>query len=236
MSNYSYDASTSRDRGLSKFFAQTYMKMGLGLFISVAVGFLMYKTVSLQVLSAATNPILVLISGIIQIVLAISIANKAYTGNASGATFMFILYSVLNAITFVSIFAIYNAELILQAFAVTGITFVCMSVYGYTTKRNLSAWGNFLFGTLIGILVASLLNLFLHSGILGLFINLVTVVIFAGYMAYDTQLMRNAYYSTSDPSMLAGLSTYWALQIYMDIVNMFINILQILGIFSSDDN
>ena len=233
MSNYSYDA-TSRDQGLSRFFAQTYMKMGLGLFISFAVGLFLYKSLPITMLAATMNPIVILIAGIVQVILALSIANKSYSGNASSAMTMFIIYSVLNAITFVSIFAIFDAMLIIQAFAVTGITFVCMSIYGYTTKRNLSAWGNFLFGSLIGIIVVSLLNLFLHSSGLGFFVNIFTVIIFAGYMAYDTQFMRNAYYSTNDPAMLNGLSTFWALQIYMDIINMFINILQILGIM--DDN
>ena len=235
MSN-SYNASASRDAGLSKFCAQTYLKMGIGLFISFGVGLLMYKTLPLHILAATTNPILVTIAGIIQIVLVISLSSKAYKGHAKQAMWMFVLYSALNALTFVPIFAIYDAQLILQAFFVTGVTFVGMSAYGYTTKRNLSAWGNFLLGSLIGILIALLLNLFLQSSILSLFVSLVAVVIFAAYMAYDTQLMRKSYYATTDSSLLNGLSTFWALQLYMDIINMFIYVLRILGIFSSDDN
>lgn len=234
MNNYTYDVS-SQQKGLSRFFAQTYLKMGIGLFISMATGLIMWKFLPVEYLNVVVNPMLVIVAGIIEIILALSIRTKAFNGNSSQAMGMFIAYSILNAIVFVPVFAIYSIKLIIEAFAITALSFVGMSILGYTTKKDLSAWGNFLFMALIGGLIAMLINLFFHNPFIYFIVNMAMILVFALYMAFDTQYMRKSYYEVNDEQMLNGLSTFWALQLYMDIVNMFINLLQVLGMFSDND-
>lgn len=225
----------SKSTTMNQFFAKTYLKMGLGLLISVAAGLALALVAPMQTLSIYSNPMIALVLGIVEIVLVLMIGRRSYSGNSSSAMMLFVLYSLINGLTFTVVFAAFSVEAILVAFGATGVTFLIMSVYGRTTKRDLSPLSNFAFGFLIGILVVSLINIFLHSTGLMWLTSIASVLIFSIYMALDTQQMKVAYTAAPDEAYLNGLSTFWALQLYMDIVNMFINLLQILAL-ASDDN
>ena len=149
---------------------------------------------------------------------------------ASQATGTFILYSGLNGITFSFIFLAYTASSITSAFMVTAGTFGAMSLYGYATKKDLTSWGSFLFMGLIGLVIASLVNMFLHNPALTWITTYAGVLIFVGLTAYDTQKIKmmnvlgNEGTDEDQKEAIIG-----ALTLYLDFINLFLMILRIMG-------
>src|ERR1700733_13505482 len=141
------------------------------------------------------------------------------------AVFAFLLYSFLNGLTLASIFMVYTATSIVTTFLVTTIVFGIMAVYGYTTNRDLTSIGNLAIMALIGVIVASLVNLFLKSTIFSYILSYLSIVIFIGLTAYDTQKIKEIE-SYSDNKNLGILG---ALTLYLDFINIFLNLLRILG-------
>ncbi len=140
-------------------------------------------------------------------------------------------YSVLIGLSLTPIFLIYTGESIARTFFVTAGTFGAMSLYGYTTKRDLTGFGSFMVMGLIGLLVASVVNIFLHSSALMFAISVIGVVIFIGLTAWDTQKLKNMYYQMSGSSseMVAKMSILGALNLYMDFINIFLYLLRFMG-------
>ncbi len=152
-------------------------------------------------------------------------------GRMSAATLqaMFWGFAVAMGLSLSTIFLQYTDTSIAQAFFATAASFAALSLYGYTTKRDLSAFGTFLLMGLVGLIVASLLNLWFQSGALALVISLVGVVLFAGLTAYDTQRTKSLYAQvagTADEKRVVIMS---ALSLYLDFINMFLFILRIFG-------
>jgi FtsH-binding integral membrane protein len=129
-----------------------------------------------------------------------------------------------------SIFLVYTTASIVQALFITTAAFGALSLYGYTTKRSLSAMGSFLIMGLFGLIIASIVNLFLASGMLAFLISVVGVGIFAGLTAYDTQMLKSMFlqgaYTREEGEKLA---INGALTLYLDFINLFIMLLQLLG-------
>ncbi len=151
--------------------------------------------------------------------------------SASTAQMVFYGFSALMGLSISYIFAVYTGVSIAQTFLVTAISFAGLSLYGYTTKRNLSAMGSFLMMGLIGLIVASIVNIFLASSALQFAISVIGVLIFAGLTAYDTQNIKNTYLqlAQSDRDFLGKAAILGALQLYLDFLNMFMFLLQFLG-------
>lgn len=151
--------------------------------------------------------------------------------STSTAQMVFYGFSALMGLSISYIFAVYTGVSIAQTFLVTAISFAGLSLYGYTTKRNLSAMGSFLMMGLIGLIVASIVNIFLASSALQFAISVIGVLIFAGLTAYDTQNIKNTYLqlAQSDSDFLGKAAILGALQLYLDFLNMFMFLLQFLG-------
>lgn len=146
------------------------------------------------------------------------------------ATLLFILYSVINGVTLSAIFLAYTASSIAQVFFITAGTFAVMSIYGYTTKKDLSSWGNLLFMALIGIIIASVANFFLKSDMLSLIVSYIGVIIFVGLTAYDTQKIKELLYEYGDEGEGGQkIALLGALSLYLDFINLFIYLLRIFG-------
>lgn len=146
------------------------------------------------------------------------------------ATLLFILYSVINGVTLSAIFLAYTASSIAQVFFITAGTFAAMSIYGYTTKKDLSSWGNLLFMALIGIIIASVANFFLKSDMLSLIVSYIGVIIFVGLTAYDTQKIKELLYEYGDEGEGGQkIALLGALSLYLDFINLFIYLLRIFG-------
>jgi len=146
------------------------------------------------------------------------------------ATFLFLLYSVLNGLTFSVIFLIYTASSIGSTFFITAATFGVMSLYGYTTKRDLTSMGNLLFMALIGLVIASLVNLFLDNTVLYWITTYAGVLIFVGLTAWDTQKIKQmglADFGTAENMQKGALMG--ALSLYLDFINLFLFLLRLFG-------
>jgi hypothetical protein len=143
---------------------------------------------------------------------------------------LFALYSVLNGVTLSAIFLIYTSGSIASTFFVCSAMFFGMSLYGWTTKADLSKWGNILFMALIGIVIASLVNLFLRSDAMSYIISFVGVIVFTGLTAYDTWKLKEAQEQLGgNEVMVRKLGLLGALTLYLDFVNLFLMLLRLFG-------
>jgi uncharacterized protein len=152
--------------------------------------------------------------------------------SAAGAQLYFYVYAALMGISLSSIFLVFTGESIAQTFLITAIAFAGLSLYGYTTKKDLSGMGTFLMMGLIGLIVAMIVNIFLASSALAFAISVIGVLIFAGLTAYDTQSIKTEYVEHAvhgDQEWLGKSAIMGALRLYLDFINMFMFLLQFLG-------
>ena len=146
------------------------------------------------------------------------------------ATLLFVLYSVINGALFSSIFLVYTMSSIASVFFITAGTFGVMALVGYTTKKDLSSMGKILFMALIGIIIATIVNIFLKSSGLEMIVSYLGVLIFVGLTAYDTQKIKNMLLMAPDASEASQkIALLGALNLYLDFINLFIYLLRIFG-------
>ncbi len=140
-------------------------------------------------------------------------------------------FATLMGLSLSTIFLAYTGESIARVFFITAGTFGAMSIYGYTTKRDLTGWGSFLFMGVIGIIIASLVNIFfLESSALQMAISVIGVLLFVGLTAYDTQRIKNTYYQIAGHGeAMAKATIMGALSLYLDFINLFIMLIQLFG-------
>ena len=152
--------------------------------------------------------------------------------SAATAQLVFYVYAALVGLSLSFIFAVFTGVSITQTFLVTAIAFAGLSLYGYTTKKDLSGMGTFLMMGLIGLIVASIVNIFLASSAVAFAISVIGVLIFAGLTAYDTQSIKNSYIAHAqmgDQEWLQKSAIMGALNLYLDFINMFMFLLQFMG-------
>lgn len=154
---------------------------------------------------------------------------RIHAMSVSGAQLAFWAFAVVMGLSMASIFLVFTATSIARVFFITAATFGAMSLYGYTTKRDLSQWGTFLLMGLIGVIIASLVNIFLASSMLHLVASIAGVIVFVGLTAYDTQAIKEEYYEGDAPELAARKAIYGALRLYLDFINMFVLLLQFFG-------
>ena len=158
------------------------------------------------------------------------ISFRIYKMSVAGAQFAFWLFAAAMGLSLSSIFLVYTGESITQVFFVTAAAFGGLSLYGYTTKRDLSGWGSFLIMGVIGIIIAALVNLFLQSSALQFAISVTGVLVFAGLTAYDTQRIKDGYHELmGDMTATSKAAIMGALSLYLDFINMFMLLLQLFG-------
>lgn len=146
------------------------------------------------------------------------------------ATAAFAVYSLLNGVTLSPIFLVYTGESITSTFFITAATFGTMAVFGYTTKRDLSSWGSYLMMALIGLIIASLVNMFVGSSLLMWVVSYLGVLIFVGLTAYDTQRIKEMIaQSVGDEEQTKKVALLGALNLYLDFINLFIYLLRLFG-------
>ena len=153
---------------------------------------------------------------------------RMHTMTLGGAQAGFWAFSALMGLSMAYIFAIYTGASIARVFFITASVFGSMSLYGYTTKKDLSGWGSFLIMGLFGIIIASLVNIFLKSSALDFAVSAIGVLVFVGLTAYDTQRIKQTYYQLSGDT-LAKASIMGALSLYMDFINLFMMMLRLFG-------
>ncbi len=217
----SYTAIETVDSGVQSFFRDVFMRMTLALAISGATAGL-----------ASTMPFLytggiltwLIILSPLAFVLAMSLGSERFSTNT--LVLLFLGFSVAQGLSMGSIFLVYTGASIITAFLVSAVTFAAFAVIGFTTKRDLTSMGTFLFVGLIGIIVASIVNIWLALPVLAQVINVIAVIIFVGLTAYDVQKLKEVYYSGADDGKVRTLG---ALTLYLDFINIFIALLQLFG-------
>ncbi|MDX7988305.1 Bax inhibitor-1/YccA family protein [Xenorhabdus sp. 12] len=218
------------ESGIQTYMAQVYGWMTCGLLLTAFVAWYVANTP--EILSAIFSSSIVFYGLIIaQLALVFVLSGLVHKMSGALATGLFMLYSMLTGLTLSSIFVVYTSSSIASTFVVSAGMFGALSVYGYTTKRSLSGLGSFLFMGLIGIILASLLNIWLKSPALMWAITYIGVVIFAGLTAYDTQKLKEMgeQIDVNDKENMRRYSITGALTLYLDFINLFLMLLRILG-------
>lgn len=216
---------------VNDFVRSVYNWMGIGLGLTAFVAFSVSSSEAMMRLIFSNRMVFfVLILGELGLVFAIS--GMISRISAGTATFLFVLYSGLNGLTLSFIFLAYTRTSIASTFFICAATFIACSIYGWTTKKNLTSWGGFLFMGLIGIIIASVVNMFLRSSGMSLIISYIGVIVFVGLTAYDTQKLKNM--ALTQPDGLDGAvarkgAILGALSLYLDFINLFLMLLRIFG-------
>jgi FtsH-binding integral membrane protein len=169
---------------------------------------------------------------LVELGLVFSISGMVNRMSAGTATALFVLYSALNGVTLSFIFLVYARASIVSTFFICSATFLGCSIYGWTTKKDLTSWGGFLMMGLIGIIIASLVNMFIRSSAMSMVVSYIGVIVFVGLTAYDTQKLKNM--ALTQPAGLESAvirkgAILGALSLYLDFINLFLMLLRIFG-------
>lgn len=208
---------------------KVYTWMALALVITGFTAYYVATTPSLLSLIYSNQ---VVLWGLIIAELALVIGLSAAINRLSltTATLLFVLYSVLNGAMLSSVFLIYTTASIANVFFITAGTFGAMAAYGYFTKKDLTSWGRILLMALIGIIIASVVNIFLRNSMFDLVISYIGVAIFVGLTAYDSQKIKEMMLQAPDASEHAQkIALLGALTLYLDFINLFLYLLRIFG-------
>ena len=215
------------DAGLRAYMVRVYMNMALGILLTGAVAAFVASSPALY------EPIL--FSPLRWVFLLAPLGIVLYFGfslnkiSLQTAHVLFWSYSGLMGVSLSSIFLVYTGESIAHIFFVSAATFGAMSLYGYTTKKDLTAWGSFFFMGLIGVILASVVNIFVGSSALEMALSVMTVLIFVGLTAYDTQEIRNFYDERVSEEVRGKMAIYGSLKLYIDFINIFLALLRLFG-------
>jgi FtsH-binding integral membrane protein len=228
MANY-ISHQTAAEAAVSTLFKSVYMQMAAALSITGLVAYFLSQSVDFWTF-LAENTSLIWVIFIAQIGLVIWISARLVKMSMTTATLLFILYSAMMGVTMSSIFMIYTMSSIASVFFITAGMFLAMSLLGYFTRMDLTRIGSLLFMALIGVVIASVVNIFLGSETLYWIISYVAVVVFVGLTAYDTQKIKEMLveYGNVD-EMGHKLALFGALTLYLDFINLFLYLLRIFG-------
>jgi FtsH-binding integral membrane protein len=231
-SKTSFASSASRtstfDSALRDYMVKVYQYMSIALAISGLVAFMVASSPALM--QAIFGTPLAFVVMLAPLGFVIFFGFKLNSISAEKAKSFLWIYSALMGLSLATIFAVYTATSITRVFLITASTFGAMSIYGYTTKKDLTSFGSFLIMGLIGIMIASLINIFLKSSGLDFAISLLGVFIFIGLTAYDTQRIKQTYYHfAGNDEMVSKMAVMGALNLYMDFINLFIILLRFFG-------
>ena len=212
----------------NSFVSKVYGWMSLGLLTTAAVSYWVVNTPAMLKFIFSSRWIFfgLLIGELILVGYLSAAINKISTKSAQ---ILFFLYAGLNGLTLSFIFLVYTASSIASTFLVTALTFGVMSVYGYTTKKDLTGMGNFMLMGLLGIIIASLVNIFLHSPAVYWVVTYIGVFVFVGLAAYDAQRIKNMAQEGLSGSNYQKAAILGALAVYLDFINLFLFLLRIMG-------
>ncbi len=234
------------DEGLRVFMLRVYNYMAGGLAITGVMAYLVYAmaitTNQADAVAALPNGKMLTYFGQLVFVsplkwvlllaplgLVFFLSARVHKMSVQGAQLTFWIYAALVGASIASIFLVYAHGSVARVFFITAATFGSLSLFGYTTKKDLSGWGSFLFIGLIGIIIASIVNIFIGSTALQFAVSVIGVLVFAGLTAYDTQQIKEEYYA-GDSQLVAGQKAIMgALRLYLDFLNMFLMLLSLFG-------
>ena len=220
--NYGFtkEANSYYDEGLRAYMLSIYQNMSIALGISALFAYIVGNSAQVAMMIFSTPLVyIVMFAPLIHIFL---FGRNLMSMNKEKAMLHLGIFAALNGLSLGSIFLIYTSASIAKTFFITASTFGAMSLYGYTTKKDLTAAGSFVYMGLIGLIIASLINIFLRSAALDFAVSFIGVGIFTILTAYDTQKLKSIYYSMNGTTARAGsIAVYGALTLYLDFINLF---------------
>lgn len=215
------------DAGLRKYMLGIYNYMASALALTGAVAYGVSTSEDLlMMLFGGPQAYLVMFAPLV-FVMALSFG--VHKMSAATLQTLFWVYAGVMGVSLATIFIAFTGESVARVFFITAGTFAAMSLYGYTTKKDLSGFGSFLFMGLIGVVIASIVNIFLASDALQFVISVVGVLVFTGLTAYDTQRIKSIYAEGDGSEAMSKKMIMGALTLYLDFINLFIMLLQLLG-------
>jgi uncharacterized protein len=221
------------DQGLRSYMLGVYNMMALGVALTGIIAYLFGNTPALtqMLFSEVTGrpTILYWVAMLSPIGLVLLFSFGFNRLSAPALQLVYWAYAALVGVSISTIFLAYDNMSIVKTFFITSAMFASLSLWGYTTKKDLSGWGTFLFMGLIGLIIASLANLFFKSGPFGLIISIIGVLLFAGLTAYDTQKIKSMYWEADDGETRSKKITSGTLSLYMDFINLFMYLLRLFG-------
>jgi FtsH-binding integral membrane protein len=215
------------DQGLRAYLSQVYMFMAFGLLLTGGAAYTVANVPAMMHLVFGTPLQWLVIFAPLAMVFFLSF--RIHTLKYSTAQAVFWLYSALVGVSLASIFLMYTGTSIARIFFITSSLFGAMSIYGYTTRKDLSGIGSFMFMGLIGIIIASLINIFLQSDAMQFVISIISVIVFTGLTAYDTQAIKGMYYEGDSGEVMGKKALMGALRLYLDFLNLFLAMLHLFG-------
>lgn len=239
-------ADAAIDEGLRAYMIRVYNLMALGLAITglAALGTIMFATTNDPAAAVATLGNGKMLTGLgaalygsplrwvvmlAPLGMVFFLSARLNSMSVSGAQTAFWVFAGLMGLSLSSIFLVYTGQSIVRTFFITAASFGALSLWGYTTKRDLSGMGSFLFMGLVGLIIASIVNIFLASSAMQFAISAIGVLVFAGLTAYDTQQIKEMYYEGDDSSVSGRKAIMGALRLYLDFINLFTFLLHFLG-------
>ena len=228
--NYTNVTDFREENGFRRHMIKTYSWMFLGIVITFVTAFAVASVRELQMMFLSSLPmVLILLAAQIGVVVALSA--RLMKISVSAARTLFIAYSLITGITFGTLFLTYDLGSLIYAFAMAATYFGALVVIGYTTKKDLSKMGTYLLMTLIGLVIATLVNMFLANSTLDWIITYVGVLLFIGLTAYDTQKIKQMLreYGTEINENSQKMALMGSLTLYLDFINLFLYLLKILG-------
>ena len=214
------------DEGLRIYMTKVYNYMGLGL-LATALAAYIGAASGIYIALAQTPLIWLVVLAPLGMVLFLSA--RLHKLKSSTAKNMFWLYAGLTGLSLSYVLLAYTGVSVVRTFLITAVAFGSLSLYGYTTKRDLSALGAFFMMGLVGLIIAMVVNFFLQSSALHFAVSVIGVLIFAGLTAYDTQDIKRIYYAGDTRELAEKKAIMGALRLYLDFINMFLFLLQFLG-------
>jgi len=213
----------------ASFISKVYAWMSLALAITAFVA--MFVASSPSLIEAIVGNRIIFIGLLIgELLLVVFISGIIGKISGATATFLFVVYAVLNGITLSFIFLLYTSSSIASTFFVTAGTFAGMSLYGYTTKRDLTSWGNLLMMALLGVVIASVVNMFFNNAIVYWVTTYIGIIVFVGLIAYDTQKLKAVNTSGIEGTDIERKGAIMgALMLYLDFINLFLLLLRLFG-------
>ncbi|HVH75327.1 MAG TPA: Bax inhibitor-1/YccA family protein [Stellaceae bacterium] len=220
------DAQVGIDVGLREYMLRIYNYMASGLALTGIVAFVAANSGFYA--SIARTPVMWLVI-LAPLGLVMWLSYGIQRMQASTAQALFWVYSGLMGLSLGVVFLAFTGTSVARVFFITAGTFGAMSLYGYTTQRDLSGFGSFLFMGLIGIIIAGLVNIFIHSSALQFAISVIGVIVFTGLTAWDTQQIKEMYYEADGSEIASKKAVMGALRLYLDFINLFMMLLQLMG-------
>jgi FtsH-binding integral membrane protein len=215
------------DEGLRQHMLRVYNYMGLGLVVTGLVAFIVGNTPALYVPIFSTPLKWVVMLAPLAFVLFFSF--RMQTISASGAQTLFWAFCGVMGVSLASVFLVFTGASIARTFFIAAAMFGSMSLYGYTTKRDLSKFGSFLIMGLIGVIIASLVNLFVQSSALQFAVSVIGILVFVGLTAWDTQRIKEEYAESAGHESLQKMAVFGAFSLYLNFINIFMLLLNFTG-------